>query len=155
MFRAEVQAPSRPPERADDMWAAVIPGSRASADLVSQKPSGFDPSRRIGSAKFSSKPTARIERRPSTTMKMIEPQQTNGSGNGHAAARTAVAVNAENLAFVEDLYYQWRTDPSTVDPAWRSYFESLDATSEPAIAPPATFKRSIFGGSATVVPLRP
>ncbi len=91
---------------------------------------------------------------------MIEPQQTNGSGNGHAAAaRTAVAVNAElvnpeNLAFVEDLYYQWRTDSSSVDPAWRSYFESLDAAGEPAIAPPATFKRSIFAG-ATVVPLRP
>jgi len=93
-------------------------------------------------------------------MKMIETQQTNGSGNGHAAAaRTAVAVNAErvnpeNLAFVEDLYFQWRTDPTSVDPAWRSYFESLDAAGEPAIAPPATFKRSIFAG-ATVVPLRP
>ena len=93
-------------------------------------------------------------------MKMIEPQPSNGSGNGHAiAARTAVAVNAErvnpeNLAFVEDLYYQLRTDPASVDPAWRSYFESLDTAGEPAIAPPATFKRSIFAGG-TVVPLRP
>ena len=92
-------------------------------------------------------------------MKMIEPQQSNGSGNGHTAARTAVAVNAEgvnpeNLAFVEDLYYQWRSDPASVDPAWRSYFESLDTAGEPAIAPPATFKRSIFAGG-TVVPLRP
>ena len=89
-------------------------------------------------------------------MKMIEPQHTNGSGNGHAAAaRTAVPVNAENLAFVEDLYYQFRADPASVDPAWRSYFESLDDGDEPAIVPPATFKRSIFAGSATVVPLRP
>jgi len=92
-------------------------------------------------------------------MKMIEPQQSNGSGNGHTAARTAVAVNAEgvnpeNLAFVEDLYYQWRSDSASVDPAWRSYFESLDTAGEPAIAPPATFKRSIFAGG-TVVPLRP
>jgi 2-oxoglutarate dehydrogenase E1 component len=88
-------------------------------------------------------------------MKMIEPQPSNGSGNGHAtAARTAVAVNAENLSFVEDLYYQWRTDPASVDPAWRSYFETLDTAGEPAIAPPATFKRSIFAGG-TVVPLRP
>ena len=90
---------------------------------------------------------------------MIEPQ-TNGSGNGHdATARTAVAVNAElvnpeNLPFVEDLYYQWRTDSASVDPAWRSYFESLDVAGEPAVAPPTTFKRSIFAG-ATVVPLRP
>ena len=93
-------------------------------------------------------------------MKMIEPRETNGSGNGHAAARTAVAVNAErvnpeNLAFVEDLYYQWRTDPSSVDPTWRSYFESLDVAGEPAVAPPATFKRSIFSGATTMVPLRP
>src|SRR3954469_19574450 len=88
-------------------------------------------------------------------MKMTEPRETNGSGNGHAAARTAVAVNAENLPFVEDLYYQWRTDPSSLDAAWRGYFESLDTTGEPAIAPPATFKRSIFAGSANVVPLRP
>jgi 2-oxoglutarate dehydrogenase E1 component len=98
-------------------------------------------------------------------MKMIEPQQTHGSGNGHAAApRTALAANAEgvnaervnpeNLAFVENLYYQFRADPASVDPAWRSYFETLDTAGEPAIAPPATFKRSIFAGG-TVVPLRP
>ena len=92
-------------------------------------------------------------------MKTIEPQPSNGSGNGHAtAARTAVAVNAkrvnpENLAFVEDLYYRWRTDSASVNPAWRSYFESLDTAGEPAIAPPETFKRSIFAGG-TVVPLR-
>ena len=95
---------------------------------------------------------------------MSEPQA-NGSGNGHgAAARTgvgvgALAVNAENLAFVEDLYYQWRRDPQTVDPAWRLYFESLDGvgvdTAGAADAvPPTTFTRSIFSGGRAATSAR-
>jgi 2-oxoglutarate dehydrogenase E1 component len=100
---------------------------------------------------------------------MIEPHA-NGTGNGHSTASNASArstggvgadaVNPENLAFVEDLYFQWQADPSSVDPAWRGYFETLDATAgadvaEPAAPPPpATFKRSIFAGGDVVAPAR-
>src|SRR3978361_1209059 len=76
-------------------------------------------------------------------MTMIEPQA-NGTGNGHSTAtttgsgggpRSAVGVNPENLAFVEELYYQWQGDPGAVDPAWRSYFESLDDSDGSGAAP--------------------
>ena len=56
-------------------------------------------------------------------MKITE-THANGSGNGHAVAAASKsigssAVNAHNLAFVEDLYFQWHADPTSVDPAWR------------------------------------
>ena len=54
-------------------------------------------------------------------------------------------VNPANLAFVEDLYYQFSQDPSSVDPAWRAYFESLASDGAHAAAPPPqSFSRSIF-----------
>ena len=30
-----------------------------------------------------------------------------------------------NAAFVEDLYERYAKDPSSVEPSWRAYFESL------------------------------
>src|SRR6185503_8059009 len=93
-------------------------------------------------------------------MTMIDPQA-NGSGNGHATSavgKVGPGVNAQNLAFVEELYYQWRSDPTSVDPAWRSYFESVDGAAGDgaltAAAPPATFARSIFAGSGAAAPAR-
>jgi 2-oxoglutarate dehydrogenase E1 component len=91
--------------------------------------------------------------------------QVNGSGNGHGAAVEtgvgvgALAVNAENLAFVEDLYYQWRRDPQIVDPAWRLYFESLDevgvdTAAAAEVVPPTAFTRSIFSGGGSAIPAR-
>ena len=54
-------------------------------------------------------------------------------------------VNPANLAFVEDLYYQFSQDPSSVDPAWRAYFQSLASDGAHAAAPPPqSFSRSIF-----------
>src|SRR3569623_2639128 len=53
-------------------------------------------------------------------------------------------VNPANLAFVEDLYYQFSQDPSSVDPAWRAYFQRLASDGAPAAAPPPqSFSRSI------------
>ncbi|HSN14804.1 MAG TPA: thiamine pyrophosphate-dependent enzyme, partial [Anaeromyxobacteraceae bacterium] len=50
------------------------------------------------------------------------------------------APSAPNLRFVEDLYYAWRADPSSVDEAWRRYFEALP--DEPGAAPaPEGFPR--------------
>src|SRR3954469_16068218 len=54
-------------------------------------------------------------------------------------------VNPANLGFVEDLYYQFSQDPSSVDPAWRAYFESLAGEGTAGAAPPPqSFSRSIF-----------
>jgi 2-oxoglutarate dehydrogenase E1 component len=44
------------------------------------------------------------------------------------------APSAANLAFVENLYYAWLRDPTTVDAPWREYFERLPAA--PGTAPP-------------------
>jgi 2-oxoglutarate dehydrogenase E1 component len=85
-------------------------------------------------------------------MKMIE-AETNGSGNGHAVANGSAAVDAQNLAFVEEIYFQFKRDPASVDPAWRSYFESLDAAGAPDqaaatnVTAPTSFTRSIFAGA--------
>jgi 2-oxoglutarate dehydrogenase E1 component len=53
-------------------------------------------------------------------------------------------IGPQNLAFVEQLYYQFTTDPASVDSAWREYFEALGAP--PAAPPPQAFRRSLFGG---------
>ncbi|MDB4981532.1 MAG: sucA, partial [Myxococcales bacterium] len=62
-----------------------------------------------------------------------------GDGNGFALA---------NLAFAEELYFQFLRDPASVDPAWRAYFQTLDAADRDkgaaALIPPAAFARSIF-----------
>jgi 2-oxoglutarate dehydrogenase E1 component len=50
-------------------------------------------------------------------------------------------LSPANLAFIEQLYYQFAADPQSVEPAWREYFESLGDS--PA-APPANFRRSYF-----------
>src|SRR5512146_2056670 len=42
-----------------------------------------------------------------------------------------------NLSFVEDLYYAWQQDPSSVGEGWRRYFEALPGTPGAAPAPAA------------------
>src|SRR5512137_1316632 len=42
-----------------------------------------------------------------------------------------------NLGFVEDLYFAWLADPSSVDPAWRAYFEALPPVADAAPGPTA------------------
>jgi 2-oxoglutarate dehydrogenase E1 component len=43
-------------------------------------------------------------------------------------------INADNLAFVEEVMQQYQLDPSSVDPAWKSYFEQ-QAVNGQRIAP--------------------
>ena len=62
------------------------------------------------------------------------------AGNGFALA---------NLAFAEELYFQFLRDPGSVEPAWRAYFQRLDgadagARAPAAAIPPQAFGRSIF-----------
>jgi 2-oxoglutarate dehydrogenase E1 component len=53
---------------------------------------------------------------------------------------TDLPAGAPNLSFVEDLYYAWLADPSSVDEPWRRYFDGLPAT--PGARPaPAAFPR--------------
>src|SRR6185503_6826947 len=50
-------------------------------------------------------------------------------------------LDVANLAFIEQLYYQYAADPQSVEPAWREKFARL----APApVAPPVAFERSIF-----------
>jgi len=53
-----------------------------------------------------------------------------------------------NLAFVEDLYYAWLADPSSVEEPWRRYFEKLPATPGTAPAPRAFPPRRPDGARA-------
>src|SRR6266545_3831121 len=53
-----------------------------------------------------------------------------------------------NLAFVEDLYYAWLADPSSVEEPWRRYFERLPPTPGTAPAPRAFPPRRPDGARA-------
>ncbi|HEX9050250.1 MAG TPA: 2-oxoglutarate dehydrogenase E1 component [Anaeromyxobacter sp.] len=54
---------------------------------------------------------------------------------------------APNLSFVEDLYYAWLADPTSVGEAWQRYFEGLP--SAPGATPaPASFPRRRLDGAA-------
>ena len=60
-----------------------------------------------------------------------------------------------NLAFVEDLYARFQTDPASVSPEWREYFRSLrngDETSAPVQLGPTFRARSVFNAPASVAP---
>jgi 2-oxoglutarate dehydrogenase E1 component len=60
------------------------------------------------------------------------------------------APSVPNLAFVEDLYYAWLSDPSAVSEPWRRYFERLPATPGTAPAPAAFPPRRPDGAHAAV-----
>src|SRR5450432_787788 len=102
----------------------------------------------------------------------------NGSGAAHAADAKMIAEVAgdspglgietlaiSNLAFAEDLYFQFLRDPASVDPGWRRVFERLDGpgagaeqngANRAALEPPAAFRRRIFGAAplASVTPIQ-
>ncbi len=57
------------------------------------------------------------------------------------------APSVPNLSFVEDLYYAWRADPTSVGEAWQRYFEGLPAA--PGAGPaPDSFPRRRPDGEA-------
>ncbi len=58
------------------------------------------------------------------------------------------APSVPNLAFVEDLYYAWLSDASSVPESWRRYFERLPATPGAAPAPRAFPPRRPDGARA-------
>jgi 2-oxoglutarate dehydrogenase E1 component len=61
------------------------------------------------------------------------------------------APDVPNLSFVEDLYYAWLADPTSVPEAWRRYFNGLPAAPG-AAPPPAAFPRRRPDGRATAAP---
>ena len=75
------------------------------------------------------------------------------AANGHGASEGGADINGfalANLAFAEELYFQFLRDPGSVEPAWRAYFQGLDGNGAASIRtpatsiPPAAFSRSIF-----------
>jgi 2-oxoglutarate dehydrogenase E1 component len=62
------------------------------------------------------------------------------------------APSVPNLSFVEDLYYAWLADPTSVDEPWRRYFETLPAAPEVAPAPAEFPRRRPNGEGAEAGP---
>jgi 2-oxoglutarate dehydrogenase E1 component len=92
----------------------------------------------------------------------------NGSGQRHDAEEASPKAHPgeggvangfalANLAFAEELYFQFVRDPASVDPAWRAYFQSLDGADREkgaaALIPPTAFSRSIFAPSPSARPI--
>jgi len=67
----------------------------------------------------------------------------NGPPRPSAERDPYAAVSPANLAFLEDLYFQYSRDPDSVDPTWRASFGQLGSAET---QPPEAFSRSIFGG---------
>jgi 2-oxoglutarate dehydrogenase E1 component len=69
-----------------------------------------------------------------------------GPGGGGGGFSNGLALS--NLAFAEELYFQFLRDPASVEPGWRAYFQGLDGANRErgpaALIPPAAFARSIF-----------
>ncbi|HEY8923457.1 MAG TPA: 2-oxoglutarate dehydrogenase E1 component [Polyangia bacterium] len=70
-------------------------------------------------------------------------QASDSNGPARPSADPYAAVSPANLAFLEDLYFQYSRDPDSVDPAWRASFGQLGSAEA---QPPEAFSRSIFGG---------
>ncbi|MEN0063418.1 MAG: 2-oxoglutarate dehydrogenase E1 component [Myxococcota bacterium] len=58
-------------------------------------------------------------------------------------------LSGENAPFLDELYTRWLEDPSSVEPRWQAYFESLPAerTNGVPVGEPAPYAPSIFHGS--------
>ncbi len=54
-----------------------------------------------------------------------------------------------NLSFVEDLYYAWLAEPTSVGETWRRYFEGLPSAPGAAPAPEAFPRRRPDGEART------
>jgi 2-oxoglutarate dehydrogenase E1 component len=62
------------------------------------------------------------------------------------------APSVPNLSFVEDLYYAWLADPTSVAEPWRRYFDGLPRTPGAAPAPAAFPRRRPDGARAAAPP---
>jgi 2-oxoglutarate dehydrogenase E1 component len=57
-------------------------------------------------------------------------------------------INPDNLAFVEQVYQDYSRDPSSVDPAWRAYFDKQGMTGNGSETGPTFEPSSLFAGGA-------
>jgi 2-oxoglutarate dehydrogenase E1 component len=82
--------------------------------------------------------------------------EANGGGPNGRGANGGPDINGfalSNLAFAEELYFQFLRDPGSVEPAWRAYFQGLEgggngtARTPVTSIPPAAFARSIFAAA--------
>ena len=72
---------------------------------------------------------------------------------------SAEAFGGQNLAYVEELYYQWLEDPASIDPEWLPLFEPLraeqPAARRPAEAPAPSIFNPLGGNGASAAPSTP
>jgi 2-oxoglutarate dehydrogenase E1 component len=80
------------------------------------------------------------------------------SANGATSEPPGASFGVANLAFAEELYFQFLRDPGSVDPAWKNYFLGLDGADRERLPatqlPPVSFPRSIFAKPAPVIASR-
>ena len=62
------------------------------------------------------------------------------------------ALNLVNAGYVADLYDRYRNDPASVDPEWRSLFDSGAGGFEPVAAPTASTAGNGSGEAPTDAP---
>src|SRR6185312_3358914 len=104
--------------------------------------------------------------------KMLEAKANGSSGAKHAPVKLVTSsepaappggtggISPANLAFAEELYYQYARDPGSVTPEWRRYFEQLERTTPrngtagaaTSVVPPTSFARSVFDGPPPSAP---
>ncbi len=61
--------------------------------------------------------------------------------------RASPSLNGWNAAYVEELYRQWKADPASLEPQWRTFFEGFDlGAARPE--PPRATKGGPSGGAA-------
>jgi 2-oxoglutarate dehydrogenase E1 component len=78
-------------------------------------------------------------------MNQDQQQPAGASHDGGLPDRIASGLGPANLAFVEQLYFQYAAQPDSVEPAWQEYFRQMGT---PPPAPPEAFPRSIFAPAA-------
>ena len=103
---------------------------------------------------------------------MLEAKANGSSGAKHAPVKLVTSsepaappggtggISPANLAFAEELYYQYARDPGSVTPEWRRYFEQLERTTPrngtagaaTSVVPPTSFARSVFDGPPPSAP---
>merc|ERR1719482_863973 len=61
-------------------------------------------------------------------------------------------ISGQNGGYVEDMYYQWKDDPSSVHASWRSVFARMDAGALPgqSFVPPPSINAGASLSSAVV-----
>jgi 2-oxoglutarate dehydrogenase E1 component len=90
-----------------------------------------------------------IEAKVNAPETLREDTDKGSGGGGHGGGGGfSNGLALSNLAFAEELYFQFLKDPASVDAGWRAYFQGLDGANRDrgaaALIPPTDFARSIF-----------